>query len=516
MTQSILLSSIKNEGPFLLEWIAYHRVIGFDRIVIAYNDCDDGSEQLLLALQAIGWVEAVPNTVTDKTAPQVAARGPLLSSAAPQDGDWCLWLDADEFLNIHVGERRLPDLLATLRETDGALLNWRVFGDGGGLFNGQMLAEPFVQAASPTRDINHVVKTLFRYGAHIDCFDIHRPILHASDTGPIRHYLAGNSAAIVPQERANKAWFDGAGSRATSRVSRSEFGWSMAQINHYAVRDRVLFDAKMRRGRGYKAARKGNQRHGDEYWAEFNLNDTEDRSILVWSAATRKAMDEALKDRAVATAVDLIAQKRATTVKMVGPAPASVVRPVLTFPEDVADAVSAQYTKATTILEYGSGGSAVLAAESGVADVFSVESDANWCANMQRWFQEHPPAGRIHMHWVDIGPTKAWGKPKSNSAFHSWPCYPISVWDRDDFVDPDVVLIDGRFRLACFLTTLMRTKCDVTILWDDYTDRPEYHVAERLLKPVSYVGRMAMFEVTPSPFPPEHLQMLAQSYLLPR
>ncbi len=45
-----LATSIKDEGPFLLEWIAHHKVAGFNRILIGYNDCTDGSEKLLRLL----------------------------------------------------------------------------------------------------------------------------------------------------------------------------------------------------------------------------------------------------------------------------------------------------------------------------------------------------------------------------------------------------------------------------------------------------------------------------------
>ena len=38
----------KNEGAFLLEWIAYHKVIGFSNIVVLSNDCEDGSDEFLL------------------------------------------------------------------------------------------------------------------------------------------------------------------------------------------------------------------------------------------------------------------------------------------------------------------------------------------------------------------------------------------------------------------------------------------------------------------------------------
>ena len=47
----------KNEGACLLEWIAYHKIIGFTDIVILSNDCEDGSDEMLDHLSKAGEIE---------------------------------------------------------------------------------------------------------------------------------------------------------------------------------------------------------------------------------------------------------------------------------------------------------------------------------------------------------------------------------------------------------------------------------------------------------------------------
>ena len=42
-----LVSCMRNEGIHILEWLAYHKVIGFGPMVICTNDCADGSDTLL-------------------------------------------------------------------------------------------------------------------------------------------------------------------------------------------------------------------------------------------------------------------------------------------------------------------------------------------------------------------------------------------------------------------------------------------------------------------------------------
>ena len=64
-----------------------------------------------------------------------------------------------------------------------------------------------------------------------------------------------------------------------------------------------------------------------------------------------------------------------------------------------------------------------------------------------------------------------------------------------DGFDPQLVLIDGRFRVACFLTSLLRAKPGTLLLFDDYTERAYYHVIEEFLRPQQQTERQAVFEV---------------------
>jgi len=182
------------------------------------------------------------------------------------------------------------------------------------------------------------------------------------------------------------------------------------------------------------------------------------------------------------------------------PAPALTQAPALTLPPDEAAAIRDAYAGAGVILEYGSGGSTALAAGMAGKVVFAVESDAGWAQGLRDWFTANPPAAeRVVIHHADVGETGKWGMPVNNLAWTRFHGYPLSVWDLTGFQHPDVVLVDGRFRAACFLATLYRITRKVTLFWDDYSDRPTYHEVERLAKPVRMHGRMAQFDLTPTP-----------------
>lgn len=190
-------------------------------------------------------------------------------------------------------------------------------------------------------------------------------------------------------------------------------------------------------------------------------------------------------------------------------------RPILTLPEAEAEAVARAYRGADVILEYGSGGSTALAADMGKT-VFSVESDAEWCARMQAWFNAVPAKGSVTLHHADIGPTKKWGMPTGMAAFRRFPGYALSIWDHPAFQHPDVVLIDGRFRPACLLATAFRITRPVTVLFDDYADRPAYHDIEAMFRPTAMHGRMAEFALDPTPLAADRLSWVMGWFLKPQ
>ena len=184
-------------------------------------------------------------------------------------------------------------------------------------------------------------------------------------------------------------------------------------------------------------------------------------------------------------------------------------RPELTLPPDEAEAVRAAFERAGTILEYGSGGSTVMAAEMPGKTVVSVESDAAWARGMQAWFADHPPAEgtTIEVLWADIGPTKEWGHPAEDSGWRRYARYPLKVWERAGFA-PEVVLVDGRFRVGCALAALFRAPAPLTLMFDDYAPRHHYHVVEDYLGRPDMVGRMAVWKVTPRSVPAERLMQI--------
>ena len=159
-------------------------------------------------------------------------------------------------------------------------------------------------------------------------------------------------------------------------------------------------------------------------------------------------------------------------------------------------------------LEYGSGGSTLLAARAGKRFI-SVDTDRWFLRSVGRAIGTLSTDQRL-VH-ADIGPTGPWGKPlrsrtPSRRRLRKWRAYAATPWKiiaPDDA--PDLVLVDGRFRVAAALLCCQRLHADprARILVDDYVGRPGYAIIERHADLVGMAGRMAMFK--PRPLPGEAL-----------
>jgi hypothetical protein len=514
--RKVLFSAVKNEAPFLLEWIAYHKVIGFDEIVICSNPSTDGTDEILAALALAGEIRHLQTKPEVDQSPQGEASKAFSNHIGYTEGDWYIWLDADEFLNIHVGDRTVAALVEALGTRRCMLINWRIFGTGGNrTFPGRFISAAFAKASEKGFPGNTEIKSLFRKDNVFKSFavlGIHRPLVDPSIVTRLDLVATGAGLAPTIQHRSHRLWVKGAEHSKTHKVARGEVGWNLAQINHYIVRTEEFFALKRSRGDGWKAGAVGtlDARRSPEFFAQYDRNEQEDRSILFWEGAVTEEMGRLMAIGSVDEAVNRSQQLVNAAIASLDQPPLEDVpetKPtapafVLTLPDAESAFLREHYAKASTILEYGSGGSTVLATSLGKR-VISVESDVDWAARLAEELLRvgYPSV----LHHVDIGPTKDWGRPRDTSGTARYHRYALSVWDRPDLGEPDLVLIDGRFRAACLAAVMLRAKRPTTVLFDDYVPRRYYHAVERLARKEETIGRMARFTVTPGPIPPDML-----------
>ena len=130
-----------------------------------------------------------------------------------------------------------------------------------------------------------------------------------------------------------------------------------------------------------------------------------------------------------------------------------------------------------TLVEYGVGGSTLMALnQQSVATLISVESDRAWADQMLGVSVVANAVARdvakiIH---VDIGTVGAWGKPIGHDKIDQWPKYAAAPWEHIDCAD--LVFVDGQFRVACIMESVLRAQYHTLIAVHDFWNRPQYHV----------------------------------------
>lgn len=179
---------------------------------------------------------------------------------------------------------------------------------------------------------------------------------------------------------------------------------------------------------------------------------------------------------------------------------ATAFNPVMWFPPAEKRFVQTCYGMADSILEYGSGGSTVFAARETSARVFSVESDRKWAEDLSAHLRsEGIDRPDVVVSWCDIGRTRGWGQPAEPGRWGQFYQYPLHPWTIPGFA-PELVLIDGRFRMACLAAVMLHCSRPTTVLIDDYARRKVYHAVEEVVQPSGMIGRMARFEIEPKDY----------------
>jgi hypothetical protein len=273
--RTCIVTTMKNEGPFILEWLAWHRSIGVQDFLIYTNDCTDGTDTMLDMLQTKGIVQHRPNPWIPggELKPQHAALQAAEGEEIVQRSGWAICMDVDEFINIKLGDGTLPTLYAAMEAAlPGAnmiSLTWRLFGNG----DVAEFADDFIIAQFPLCAQEIVrkphqawgFKTLFR---NIDIYKkmgVHRPKGLKPDLWDQVKWLNG-SGRPLPHEMFRNGW----------RSTLETYGYDWVQLNHYAVRSAESFLVKRDRGRVNHVDRD----QGLNYWFRMNHNAVEDRSIM--------------------------------------------------------------------------------------------------------------------------------------------------------------------------------------------------------------------------------------------
>lgn len=117
--------------------------------------------------------------------------------------------------------------------------------------------------------------------------------------------------------------------------------------------------------------------------------------------------------------------------------------------------------------EFGSGGSTDLAInKKNIKKIYSVDTDEKWLDKFNN--------DKLKKIYIDVGPVGKLGVPLNNNKKQNWELYSRSI---NDIIDiPDLILIDGRFRVACGLQSWLKITNKTNVIIHDFKKRKNYHI----------------------------------------
>ena len=277
------VTCVKNEGPFLLEWIAFHRVLGVTDFLFYSNDCTDGTDRLLDALADRGLVRHLANPAEGRNY-QMEALKAARHEDIVADADWVWIADVDEFLNIHVGDHTIPAMIEACGNPQTISVTFQFFAnDAIETFEDRPVIEQFTKSHNPDVWCGQIaieVKSLVRSDFPLQYFGAHRPFFKGS---------------LPPRKR--PSWTDGSGRPVERKFLLAENprrirkfpargARDFATLNHYALRSLDSYLVKNDRG----DVNREHRAFDDTYWRERNDPAWEDTSILRYLPALKKEM----------------------------------------------------------------------------------------------------------------------------------------------------------------------------------------------------------------------------------
>lgn len=273
--EKVIVACMRDEALFVVEWVAHHLALGFDRIVVYTNDCSDGTDRLLDAMAGFLPVEHYDNPgpypagTIQKQALEMAYQLPQVRQAA-----WVLHIDADEYLNVEVGKRRIDDLIALYPEVDAIAIQWRHFGSSGvAEWRGGSVVETFTRCERdvpvPGAAAQVGFKTLFR-PQKFKMMGVHTPKLPWRKRVPVVVNTAGVPMPVDALMSKRKSGY---------AVEAAQCTWANASLHHHHVKSDDLH--LLKHSRGDANGRKNRKRViGSDFYRLVNRNEVESKSLL--------------------------------------------------------------------------------------------------------------------------------------------------------------------------------------------------------------------------------------------
>lgn len=264
-----VVAIVKNEAPYLKEWIEYHKLLGVTRFYIYDNESSDSIKKVLREY-------IINKEVVYKRYPGKAMQCLAYNDAMNKYKNrtkYMAFIDIDEFIAIRNSNETVKEIIESVFEKDkrvaGLAMHWKIFGSSNLCKKPEgLVISNYLRRAKEKFEINGHIKTICnpRYCSGIG--NPHYP-----------KYVIGHYCVDDSNNRVDGAFSD-------------EFSFEKIWVNHYFTKSREEWREKVKRG-------KADCRQMRE-WKEFELHDRNevyDDTMLVYANKLKQIFEAKGDDR---------------------------------------------------------------------------------------------------------------------------------------------------------------------------------------------------------------------------
>lgn len=154
MISLAVAACVRNEAPYIQEWIEFHRLQGVEKFFLYDNDSTDKTLSVLAPYIDTGIADV---TFWPRRPAQQSAFDDALDVTRRFDVQWCAFIDVDEFLFSPSGVK-LPETLKQFEKHPGVVAHWVFYGSSGKL---EREPEPVIERFTMRdRRVNQHVKSI--------------------------------------------------------------------------------------------------------------------------------------------------------------------------------------------------------------------------------------------------------------------------------------------------------------------------------------------------------------------
>lgn len=259
---------MKDEAPYLIEWLEFHKIVGVERFYLYNNNSTDSTKELLQPYVQSGEVVLLdwPVTPGQKSAYEHCLR------AYKTESEWIAFIDLDEFL-FPTEKEDLKEVLKEFEGVAGVGANMLYFGSSGHKVRPEGLQiEQFTKRSADTFDMNKYVKSIVR------------PQQVLGPSCPHFFIPINEEAALVTENQ----------ERLTSSIAE-RVSVQKLRINHYYTRSKQEIKEKVMRGDAFFPWQKALT-----VLESMDRNDVEDLTIQRFVPQLRQAVDAAISQSPIA------------------------------------------------------------------------------------------------------------------------------------------------------------------------------------------------------------------------